>query len=97
LYWLTILCLLPVASVWIYRESRGGWGPLSPPGILFFLLFFSPLIQLVASLVSAVLVLVLVRDQPGASWLAIGRITLFSILGAVLGTVGCIGLSPYIQ
>jgi hypothetical protein len=62
---------------------------LSPPGILIFLLFFFPLIQLVASLVSAVLVLVLVRDQPEASWWAIGRITLFSIVGAILGGLGC--------
>jgi hypothetical protein len=97
LYWLTVLFLLPVASVWIYHDTRAAWGPLRPPGILLFLLFFLPLVQLVASLVSTVFVGFLVRDQPGASWLAIGRITLFSILGAMLGALGFVGLTLYIR
>jgi hypothetical protein len=89
LYWLTVLCLTSVAWVWIAIEVGriSGGRPGSPLEILLVLVLVFPVVQLAASLVSAVLVGFLVRDQPGASWVAIARITLWSALGALLGAL----------
>lgn len=89
LYWLVLLLLTPVAAIGLAIYNHRPGGPLDEAigigGILILLLL--PAVQLAASLVSVFIVLLWPVSERGERLYQIGRITLYMVLGTVVGIV----------
>jgi hypothetical protein len=84
-YWLTVLLLTPVACV-AAAIYLGSWRePQVGLGLAFVVFLGLPAVQLAASAASAVVVLRLPPKQREASLRAIGKITLYTVVGTLFG------------
>jgi hypothetical protein len=93
LYWLLVCFGLGVTAVWFYL-SEGTNRPENVFVGLLVALFFLPAVQLGASLVAAVAVLLFYTDRAAAG-IRIGKITLWSLVGTLIGIAimgGCCGV-----
>jgi len=80
LYWLTVLMLMPIACAWVASEAGFSLG-----GVVLTLAILFPAVQLVASLIAALLVLFWRPEHRGTRWRTIGRISWYSFVGMFLG------------
>ena len=86
LYWLTVLALTSLACLWAAFYSR------SPAEDIMLLIFgLLPVVQLAASLLSALLVFLWPAEEWLPRWRTIGRMALWAFLGTI---VGLMAMSP---
>jgi hypothetical protein len=99
LYWLMVSMVTSVGSIWMFVSD----GTFSHPeyilwGFLIAAIGFLPFIQLIASLLSCVVVAMFYTDKRTA-FIRIGKITLWSFVGALIGSAvmfgACVALGGF--